>query len=222
MRKGRSDSEPNPSPCCGDLPNRREKRRHAMLAAARKLFLEHGYGATSLSDIVKLSGGSLATLYDLFGGKPGLFRAMIESECSEAFRFLDDEALIKGPPEVALRRIAEMFFDRGVVAGAPLLRLVVAEAAQFPEIGAEFHNAGPQAGEARIARYLTTQIERGVFQIDDPSRLASIFPHLVFGKYHMRVLCGLPVQVDPGERERHLDWAIDSFLTLCRPPRPPA
>ena len=54
-------------------PNpKREARRDAMLDAALELFLERGYGAISLTDVVKRSGGSLATLYELFGGKLGL------------------------------------------------------------------------------------------------------------------------------------------------------
>lgn len=34
--------------------------------------MEQGYDGTSLAEIVRRSGGSLATLYDLFGNKQGL------------------------------------------------------------------------------------------------------------------------------------------------------
>ena len=49
-----------------------------MIEAAESLFLEQGYDTTSLAAIVKRSGGSLATLYELFGNKQGLLRAIIE------------------------------------------------------------------------------------------------------------------------------------------------
>ena len=49
-----------------------------MIEAAESLFLEQGYDATSLAAVVKRSGGSLATLYELFGNKQGLLRAIIE------------------------------------------------------------------------------------------------------------------------------------------------
>ncbi|RYD43145.1 MAG: TetR/AcrR family transcriptional regulator, partial [Sphingomonadales bacterium] len=49
----------------------RERRQSAILDAAESLFLEQGYERTSLAEIVKTSGGSLATLYELFGNKQG-------------------------------------------------------------------------------------------------------------------------------------------------------
>src|SRR5262245_3793367 len=57
------------------FPSRGEARRQAMLQAAGELFLEHGFEGTSVSDVVKRSGGSLATLYAWFGSKEGLFEA---------------------------------------------------------------------------------------------------------------------------------------------------
>src|SRR5687768_9552816 len=59
---------------------RRERRRGAMLDAARALFLEQGYDAVSLSDVVARSGGSLSTLYGLFGNKRGLLKAMMQTQ----------------------------------------------------------------------------------------------------------------------------------------------
>ena len=62
--------------------SRRDARRHAMLDAALELFLEKGYGAVSLNEVVRRSGGSLSTLYDLFGGKLGLLKACVAERCS--------------------------------------------------------------------------------------------------------------------------------------------
>ena len=61
---------------------RRERRRQAIIDAARDLFVERGYDAVSLSEIVKRSGGSLATLYALFDGKAGLLGAIVANKRS--------------------------------------------------------------------------------------------------------------------------------------------
>lgn len=53
----------------GCRPNRLEERRSALLTAAQNLFLEQGYERTTLGDVVARAGGSLATLYKLFGDK---------------------------------------------------------------------------------------------------------------------------------------------------------
>ena len=59
--------------------SRGEKRRAAFIAAARQVFLEQGYEAASMSEIVLRAGGSLSTLYAQFGDKQGLFIAMLDA-----------------------------------------------------------------------------------------------------------------------------------------------
>ena len=44
-------------------------RRKAILAAARDVFLERGYANSSIDAVVERSGGSKATVYQLFGNK---------------------------------------------------------------------------------------------------------------------------------------------------------
>ena len=65
---------PEPAPQDAEQPaGRGASRRRAILDAAAALFLERGFADTSVGDVVKRSGGSLATLYSLFGSKEGLF-----------------------------------------------------------------------------------------------------------------------------------------------------
>src|SRR3546814_5445337 len=64
------------APCRMDGPSPRERRHEAILDAAEALFIEQGYDRTSLAEIVRRSGGSLATLYELFGNKQGLLHAI--------------------------------------------------------------------------------------------------------------------------------------------------
>ncbi|ABS62156.1 transcriptional regulator, TetR family [Parvibaculum lavamentivorans DS-1] len=199
-------------------PSRREKRRQAILDAARAIFLEQGYGATSLNDIVSVSGGSLATLYDLFGGKAGLFQEMIEQECENFFGALRAEDLDEQPLREALRVVARQFFD-GVIQQPKmsLLRLVVAEAAHFPELGSTFYSAGPARGREMVSTYLAKQSRRGLLQVDDPMRAADVFIGLVLGEYQMKVLCGEDVKLSSEEIDRYLDYALDVFLRVYGP-----
>ena len=68
------------TPCQTDRPkgptSPRERRHEAILDAAEALFMDQGYDRTSLAEIVRRSGGSLATLYELFGNKQGLLHAI--------------------------------------------------------------------------------------------------------------------------------------------------
>ena len=55
-----------------------DRTRTALLNAARRLFGEQGYVATSTQDIVESLGVTRGALYYHFGNKAGLFRAVFE------------------------------------------------------------------------------------------------------------------------------------------------
>lgn len=53
--------------------------RQDILAAARDLFLAHGYAGTTLAAVARAAGVVVETIYRGFGGKAGLFKAVIEA-----------------------------------------------------------------------------------------------------------------------------------------------
>lgn len=67
-------------PLAKDLPQtkRGHERCIALLISATELFLERGYDAVSLDDIVQHAGGSKASIYKYFGNKEGLFKAICD------------------------------------------------------------------------------------------------------------------------------------------------
>src|SRR3954462_7366120 len=107
--------------------HRGEARRAAILAAAREVFLEHGYGATTLDDIIRRSGGSRATIYQQFGSKEGLFGAIIAQVCADIVAPLA-EIEDGGDLETTLRAIGRRYLDALLdPQGLALYRLVVGE-----------------------------------------------------------------------------------------------
>jgi AcrR family transcriptional regulator len=52
------------------------RNRDAALDAAERLFLEHGYSATSIASIAREAGLSVQTIYKVFGGKSGLVKGI--------------------------------------------------------------------------------------------------------------------------------------------------
>jgi len=195
--------------------SRREKRRQAMLDAANAIFLEKGYGATSLADVVKESGGSLATLYDLFGGKEGLFHEIVEMKCDEFTQILNNEEITDKSLDIALRKIGEHFF-MAILAedGLSFFRLVISEIKQFPEIGTSFYAAGPNAVDKILANYLAEQDKQGRLRIDDPIEAAQTFLSLIIGQYQTKLLCGLQLKMTEQQIKKHLNQAVKNFLTI--------
>ena len=71
------------------------KRYELIVKTALELFLKNGYDKTSLSDIVAISGGSLASIYTFFENKEGLFKAIIEQEIDELISEIDEKIDLK-------------------------------------------------------------------------------------------------------------------------------
>ena len=72
-----------------------KKRYELIVKTALDLFLKNGYEKTSLSDIVAISGGSLASIYTFFENKEGLFKAIIEQEIDELISEIDEKIDLK-------------------------------------------------------------------------------------------------------------------------------
>jgi len=65
-----------------DLLGKRERNkqanRAAILAAARKVFAEHGYEAVTIRDVIRATSLASGTFYNYFPDKESLFRALVE------------------------------------------------------------------------------------------------------------------------------------------------
>jgi AcrR family transcriptional regulator len=199
---------------CGPRERKREIRREAILAAAYDLFLEKGYEATTLGDIVGRSGGSLATLYEMFEGKPGLLRAMVGDRCSQISEAIDRAISSHKPPREALRKIAEYMFDK--IIDPEAIALFKAAIAQ-PELGRKLYEAGPANGQAMLADYLAHQSAEGTLCIDDPVFAAQLFFQMMFGHFHQMLLFGLPVSLSKAGKARHIDTVMASFFKIYGP-----
>jgi AcrR family transcriptional regulator len=78
--------------------------RTALSAAARQLFTERGYAATSTTEIVERAGVTRGALYHHFAAKEDLFRAVFEQLEDEVTKYVAKEALTSADPLEQLRR----------------------------------------------------------------------------------------------------------------------
>jgi AcrR family transcriptional regulator len=88
-----------------------EATRAALIAAARPLFAEHGFGGVGTEEIVRAAGVTRGALYHHFSGKEDLFRAVYEQVEIEITERIAQGALSDPDPVEALRAGAEMFLD---------------------------------------------------------------------------------------------------------------
>ena len=85
--------------------------RTALGAAARQLFTERGYAATSTTEIVGRAGVTRGALYHHFAAKEDLFRAVFEQLEDEVTKHVAKEALTSADPLEQLRRGTRAYLD---------------------------------------------------------------------------------------------------------------
>lgn len=199
--------------------SRREARRRAFMDAAAELFLSKGYAATSLSDVVKRSGGSLSTLYAMFESKDGLFRALIQDRCRQVMQGV--EALgHRTDLRETLIGIGERLYALVLSADAlGVYRLLAAEGRQNPEAADAFFDTGPDATKAMLAKLLAEEAAAGTIDLSDPVVAAQQLGWLILGDHHMREVCGKDARLDGPARRAHVERSVDLFLKAHAPRR---
>jgi AcrR family transcriptional regulator len=192
---------------------RAELRRAAFLKAAREVFLEYGYEAANMAEIVKRAGGSLSTLYGQFGGKKGLFEAMIDARVNDLTEQMHLELAAHAPLQEGLRRIGEAFLVKQTAADSlDVFRLMVAQAKKFPDLAKAFGQRGPEKVRKALADYLVDRARAGEIKIGDPDLAAAVFFDLVRARLQFRALLNASYTPTDQEIRDTVDRAVKVFL----------
>jgi TetR/AcrR family transcriptional regulator, mexJK operon transcriptional repressor len=205
------------SETAGAARPRLEARRRALLDAAAKVFQEKGYAGATLDDVIAHSGGSRQTLYALFGGKQGLFEAIVAERSTSILGSFSAEPFGEHPPEQFLLRFGIRYLTIIMTPEAvALYRLVVAESGARKELGELFWRSGPATGRQLLSQYFEVWMGRGVLRIDDAERVASRFLGMLLGTMHVEMVMGLRGAPPPAEIEDSVKRTVKHFLDGCR------
>ena len=203
----------------GGRPSRAdsEKLGERILDVATTLFLAHGYGATSIEQVVKRARISKRTFYHRFKDKPALFGAVVH-RIVERLRPRADIPPIEGADLPAvLRRLADLILRAALSPQAIALhRLIVGESARFPRLVAVVNeNTAIEETVALIAGLLERERHAGTIALRDPAFAARQFLYMTFTVPQRRAL-GLGAPMSAAELR---DWPRDTvrlFLEGCR------
>lgn len=178
--------------------------RDRLLDAALQLFLEHGYGNLTLETIARDARVSLRTIYSQFGGKAGLFGALIR-RCSDHFAdsLGDDKTL-----EEALIDFAECFLQRITQPDVVRMRaILIGEAPRFPDLAIQFYEQGPQRTLEHLAQFFSRQQKLGHVPLMNPHLLADQFLSSLRNENFQQLQLGLRATPDA---EEIAQWARQS------------
>jgi TetR/AcrR family transcriptional regulator, mexJK operon transcriptional repressor len=150
--------------------NRRtQQTRERLRAAAHRLFLRQGYLATSIDAILAEAGiSSKETLYRHYANKEALFVDVLSHLTMEQPGFSEKLAALPTPHDLPslrqalttlAREILSMMSQPGYL---PLVRMIIAEAPRFPQLGILFFSTVTQRGLAIITALLQAAREQQI------------------------------------------------------------
>lgn len=205
------------------MPSSVARKRATIVEAATILFLRQGYAVTRIDQVAADAGVSKQTVYNQFGDKEQLFRAIVLGTAATADAFI---AILPGMfddvPDAgfddALRRLARRYL--ATVAAPQVLalrRLVVGEASRFPELAVAYHDRVPARVTAALAELFARLGERGLLAVPDPAEAAQHFAMLVVGPTidHGMLHVDLAAPTD-AEVARVADRAVEVFMAAYR------
>jgi TetR/AcrR family transcriptional repressor of mexJK operon len=158
-------------------------RESQLLSVALREFLRHGYGGTSMSQIIQAARVSKTTLYSRFSTKEALFRAIVQQQIGE----MDAESILEtdGEPDlrVGLAAYANRILEQSLQGDMlEVNRLMYSESARFPELGVA---AGERTdmGIKRIAGFIKRCATSDGIPCKNPAAVAEVFILVVRGWY---------------------------------------
>ncbi|MEV5707550.1 TetR/AcrR family transcriptional regulator [Actinoallomurus sp. NPDC052274] len=160
--------------------------RAKALAAATRLFWEHGYEATSIGELTKAMGMRPGSLYAAFGDKKSLFKEVVRTYGRSpvgAFTgvALEEEPTARGAFRRILREAAAVYPDPSHPAGCLTISAATNVTVQDAEVAAflrDLRNANLAAFEARLT---TAQRDGELSAAADPRALAAYFAAVIQG-----------------------------------------
>ncbi|MBV8049331.1 MAG: TetR/AcrR family transcriptional regulator [Paludibacterium sp.] len=189
-----------------------------ILSTATRLFIEHGYAATSMEQITATAGVSKQTIYRRYVSKEELFVAVIRDLAASLLETSVTGKTDLQNPLVGLNEacwaLLQLTARSETVA---LFRILIAEAVRFPDLVVRVKKAAMQPIEDVMRFLLHAAREAGLIRHDIPEEdMVNALTGMSMGWFFQQRLLGHPCMGTETERRFFFDNAWDMFLAGAR------
>ncbi len=145
---------------------RKDARPEELVAAALEVFVERGYEGTTLADVARRAGVTKGTIYLYFENKEALFKAVVRQTIVPVIA--QGEALARsftGSARDLLEQLVREYWRLvGETALAGIPKLMMAEAATFPELTRFYYDEVVARGHRLMAGVIERGVKNGEFR----------------------------------------------------------
>ncbi|MCZ4428712.1 TetR/AcrR family transcriptional regulator [Agrobacterium sp. SOY23] len=178
----------------------RELRRREIVEHAFAMLAQEGYAAFSMQALAKVSRSSKETLYGWFGGKAGLYEAMVAENAARLV--LPSAEVADGVNELSrfgAELLSMLLGERAVL----LNRVAAAEAGGEAALGGFLAEKGRDQVMPKLAAYFQALEKQGVLRMAASEEPAELWLSLLVGDLQIRRATGaigLPTQEEMAAR----------------------
>lgn len=168
---------------------KRSLRQQQIEAAAYEVLEANGYGGTSMQGIAKRARASNETLYNWYGDKQGLFRALVTRNAEEVKTHLEAELQTDHGALSILGTLGPKLLD--LLTGDRAVALNRAAAADSSgELGATLSKAGREAVFPLLEQVLLRAREEGHLRFEHSGEAVGLYLDLLIGDQQIRRVIG--------------------------------
>jgi AcrR family transcriptional regulator len=174
-------------------------KTEAILDAASEVLGERGLAAP-MEAIARRAGVSKQTVYNHYGSKAELIRALVDRRVVSITASLREPGAEEHPQD-ALAAYARTVLK--VVNGGNygLMRVTIQSAGEMPDLARAVFEAGPVRSRAQLAAFLKMETRAGRMNVADPLQAAEFFSGMVLGQRQTQALMNLGPDLTEDEIE---------------------
>jgi len=189
-------------------------KTEAILDAASQVLAERGLAAP-MEVIARRAGVSKQTVYNRYGCKAELIRALIERRVdtmTAPLRLPDAGEHAEDALAAYARTLLEI-----ITRTHSVLRLTIQSAEEMPDLAKVVFETGPMRSRKALARFLSAEAKAGRLAVGDPMQAAEFFAGMVTGQRQTRSLLGLSAPMTAAEVDQIAREATRRFLRAYAP-----
>ena len=191
-------------------------KTEAILDAAVEVIGQRGLGAP-MEAIAKRAGVSKQTVYNHYGSKAELVRALMARRVAVITASLRDPGAIENPTE-ALEAYARSMLETVITAkGHSVMRVIIQGAGEMPDVAHEVFEAGPRHARRQLAAFLEMETKIGRLKVENFDQAAEFFSGMVMGHNQLRALLRLPSDKSQAEFDNLAREAAERFMRAYAP-----